>query len=108
MTLSDVRLLPVLQTRGINADASRDKSGQTHNYIVDCLMRLYAGDYGEIPEEDTAANNDELQAGEGRILARYKAAHDLTEDIYIIAAFSQSMPDIIDANHTMIMYCSEY
>lgn len=107
MTLDDIKALPVMQTRGIAADASHD-DGQTHNYIIDCLMRLYAGDYGKVPQEDTDANNAELAAGEGRIVARYGKRYDLTEDFYIIATFSQSMPDIIDANHIMLMLCSEY
>ena len=107
MTLDDIKSLPVMQTRGAAADAAKD-AGQTHNYIVDCLMRLYAGDYGKIPQEDTDANNAELEAGEGRIVARYAKREALTDDIYIIATFSAAMPDIIDANHIMIMLCGEY
>lgn len=107
MTLDDVKRLPVFQTRG-TATAAAEDDGQTNNYIFDCLMRLYAGDYGEIEQEDTDANNAELADGEGRIVARYKQRHALTEDIYIIATFSQSMPDILDANNITILYCSEY
>jgi len=107
MTLDDVKKLPVMQTRGIAADAEQD-DGQTHNYIIDCLLRLYAGDYGTVPADDTDANNAELAAGEGRIVARYEKRHALTDDIYIIATFSQELPDVIDANHVMIMQCGEY
>lgn len=107
MTLEDIKALPVLQTRGIAAAEATD-DGQTHNYIVDCLLRLYAGDYGIIPAEDTEANNAELAEGCGRIVARYEKRNALTEDIYIISAFDIEMPDVIDANHTMIMLCSEY
>lgn len=60
-----------------------------------------------IPAEDTDANNAELEAGEGRIVARYKAKYSLEDDIYIIACFSQEIPGI-DANHVMIMYVTEY
>lgn len=107
MVLDDVKNLPVMQTRAISTAQAQDE-GQTHNYIVDCVHRLYAGDYGKICEDDTAANNAELDAGEGRIVARYEQRHDMTGDIYIIATFSKSMPDSIDANHIMIMYCNEY
>ena len=107
MTLEDIKKLPVMQTRGAAA-AERSDDGTTHNYMIDCLMRLYAGDYGKVPQEDTDANNAELEAGEGRIVARYAKRHALTDDIYIIATFSQSMPDIIDANNIMIMLCGEY
>ena len=105
MTLEDVKKLDLLQTRGIAADT---QDQQTHAYIVSCLQAFYSGNYGTIPAEDTDANNAELAAGEGRIVARYKAAEGLQEDIYIIAAFSESMADSIDANNTMIMYVSEY
>lgn len=107
MTLEDIKKLPVLQTRGIAAAEAADR-GQTHNYIVYCLNRLYIGDYGKIPAEDTEANNAELAEGCGRIVARYEKRQALTEDIYIIAAFDEEIPDSIDANHVMIMLCSEY
>lgn len=93
-----------MQTRGTaaagatlykNWDTIKQYAGQTHNYIVDCLMRLYAGDYGTIGQEDTDANNAELEAGEGRIVAHYEQKHKLTEDIFIIATFSKSMPDLM-------------
>lgn len=107
MTLDDIKALPVMQTRGIAADSSHD-DGATHDYILRCLFKLFDGDYGKVPQEDTDANNAELAAGEGRIVARYEKRHDLTEDFYIIATFSASMPDSLDANHIMIMLCSEY
>lgn len=105
MTLNDLHRLDLLQTRSI-AEAAQDE--RTHAYIVTCLQRFYAGDYGTVPQEDTDANNAELADGEGRVVARYKEAHMLTDDIYIIAVFSDEMPGVIDANHIMIMYCNEY
>ena len=93
------------QTQAI-AYAAADQ--MTANYLRDCLLMMFSGMYGEISEEDTAANNAELEAGEGRILARYKAYGKLTDDIYIIAYFSESNPDDIDYNYTMIEYRSEY
>ena len=106
MTLEQIRQRKVYQTRGI-AEALKDKPA-AYRYVLQCLQRLYSGDYGAIPAEDTDANNSELAAGEGRIVARYKAAEGLQEDIYIIAAFSESMADSLDANNTMIMFVSEY
>ena len=106
MTLDELRALPVTQTSGIaRAEAADD--GQTHNYIVDCIMRLYAGDYGTIPPEDTESNNADLTAGEGRIIARYDKAQQLQGDIYIIANFSREVPGQ-EANYIMILYCREY
>lgn len=104
MTLEDIKKQDLLQTRSI-AEACKE-SPETHAYIVECLNRFFNGDYGEIDEEDTAYNNQDLEEGEGHILARYKARHALESDIYIEAHFSKSIPGI-DANNTMIMYCNE-
>ena len=104
MTLKDIQQLPVHQTAAV---AFAGKDPETHNYIIDCLLDLYGGDYGMIGPEDTGYNNAELAAGEGHILARYKANHKLTNDIYINAVFSASMPGL-DSNNIMIMYVDEY
>lgn len=106
MTLADIKKLPLHITATVN-EATEDES--THFYVADCLLnRFFKGDYGEIDQEDTDANNDELADGEGKILARYKAKHKLEGDIYICARFSKSMPESLDANHILIMYCSEW
>jgi len=104
MTLKDIRQQELLQTKSI-FEACKG-SPDTYKYIMECITRFFKGDYGEIDEEDTAANNQDLQEGEGHILARYKAAYNLERDIYIEAHFSESVPGV-DANNTMIMYCNE-
>ena len=103
MTLEDLRKQDILQTRTVAA-ACQDT--ETFEYLLACLERFFSGDYGEICEEDTEYNNQDLAEGEGHILARYKARFALEGDIYIEAHFSKSMPGI-DANNTMIMYCEE-
>ena len=105
MTLDDLRKIRALQTRSI-AEACKDV--HTLAYVSDCLNRFYQGDYGEICAEDTAANNEELAAGYGHVLARYKPFGALRDDIYIEAHFSANV-DIsdVDYNNTMIMYCNE-
>lgn len=92
--------LPLYQTRTIATAAQDD---QTRIYLFNCLQRFYNRDYGEVPKEDTAANNAELEAGEGHVLARYKAQGALTEDIYIEAHFSESLQGV-DTNNILIMY----
>lgn len=105
MILDDLKKIKVFQTRTI-AEACKDV--QTLAYVSDCLSRFYKGDYGEICAEDTGYNNTELDEGFGHVLARYKAKHGLTEDIYIDSHFSADMPlSELDYNNTMIMYCSE-
>ena len=102
--LNDLRNLPLLQTRSI-ADAYAGDT-ETFRYIAECLGRFYKGDYGEVPEENTEANNNDLRVGEGHVLARYEEKYMLDNDIYIETYFSDSTPGI-DANHIMIMYCLE-
>ena len=105
MTLEDLRQIPLLQTRSIAEACGRDP--RTKQYIFECLDRYFRGDYGEVPEEDFRYNNEDLEGGEGHILARYKPKFALDSDIYIETHFSISMPGNIDANNTMIMYCNE-
>lgn len=103
MTLNDIAKNPLLQTREIAADTDEP----TRAYIQSCINSFFIGNYGEIPEQDVEANSRELEAGEGHILARYKQAHALKDDIYINAHFSKSSSGI-DYNNTLIMYCHEY
>ena len=105
MTLDDLKKIQVFQTRTI-AEACKD--AHTLQYVVSCLQRFYKGDYGEICAEDAGYNNEELADGYGHVLARYKPAGTLTDDIYIEAHFSVDV-DIsdVDYNNTMIMYCDE-
>ena len=105
MTLEDIKALPVFQTESIGEAA---KDTETHGYILKCLSRLYAGDYGNIAPDVTAANNEELLAGAGKLLTRYGKSEKLTGDIYIIAAFDNKDPENVDANNIMIMYREDY
>lgn len=104
MTLDQVKNNPVFQTARIAEDL---KDRATLAYIIGCLKRFYAGDYGTVPAEDTEANNNELEYGSGRLLARYEARHALKDDVYIMAYFDDQQQGI-DFNNTMIMYCSDY
>lgn len=104
MTLEDIKRLPLLQTKAVSF-AAEDPA--THGYIVLCIQAFFSGDYGLVPPDDTAANNKELAAGNGHILARYKAKGKLSNDIYINAVFDTEMPGI-DSNNIMIMYVDEY
>ena len=106
MKLSEMmRKNPLLVVGRVKTLIEKDSDAQI--YIFSCVDRFYAGDYGEVPPEDTAANNAELEAGEGRIVARYKSAQGLEEDIYIIAYFSESNAEE-DYNYTSIFYVSDY
>ena len=104
MVLEDLKKLPLLQTRGVAEDTKDEK---THAYILNCLMRFFSGDYGEICEEDTQANNSDLEAGDGHILARYKGEGSLKGDIYIEAMFYSEKLEDINYSYIMIMYPEE-
>ena len=95
-----------LVTTAAVAEAAKDP--ETLDYIQMCLSLFFSGMYGKMGPDDTELNEEELRAGEGRIMARYEAQGKLTEDIYIIAYFSQSNPGDIDYNNTTVLYCGEY
>lgn len=104
MTLEDLKTIPLLQSRSIAAAAEDE---QTHAYIVECLRRFLAGDYGTVCEEDTAANNSDLKNGYGHILARYEGKYQLTGDFYIETHFDKDHLQDIEYTQTMIMYPEE-
>ena len=101
MTLEDIKKIPTLQTRSI-AEACKDP--ETALYIVECLNRFWAGDYGLICDDDTASNNADLAAGYGHILARYEGKFKLTGDFYIEAHFYEPELNNLDYTNTVIMY----
>ena len=90
------------------AVAAAMKDPATADYIQTCLSLFFSGMYGQMSPEDTELNEEELRAGEGRIMARYEAQENLREDIYIIAYFSASNPGNVDYNNTTVLYCGEY
>ena len=102
MTSQLLERLPVYMTSSISR-AMMD--ADTNAYILSCLESFYAGNYGEIPFEDIQQNNADLIAGEGHVLARYKAKHNLVSDIYIESHFCGVSGN--DYNNTVICYCSE-
>ena len=70
MKLEELQALPLFQTKSIAAAA---EDPETLEYIMECLGRFFAGDFGTVPADDTAANLADLEAGGGHVLARYKA-----------------------------------
>lgn len=104
MTLREISNNPITATAAV---AAAMEAAPAHAYILHCLDLFFSGDYGATPAEDADANKGELQAGTGRIIARYQAAEGLKTDIYIIAYFSDQEPGR-DYNYTTIMYTREY
>ena len=105
MKLEDLKQIPLFQTAKLAHDM--EYNGATIQYILDCLSRFYSGDYGKMSAEDTEANNTDLRAGFGHILARYEQKHNLTDDIYIEAHFDKDNLNDIDYTNILIMYPDE-
>lgn len=103
-TISKLQNSPILLTGGIRRDAEEDPERE---YIFSCLRRFFSGDYGEIPAEDTESNRRELQAGTGRIVARYKGQGRLKQDFYIISYFTEGRTEP-DYNYTSVLYLMDY
>lgn len=103
VTSHDLEKLPLFESKGIAEDAV---SNNTQAYIWQCFTLCFAGDYGKIPPEDAAANNKELETGEGHIIAIYPEAYDFREDLLIEFFFSESKPGE-ENNRGIIMYPSE-
>ena len=105
MRASDLQRNALVTTAAV-AEAAKDPA--TLDYIQTCLSLFFSGMYGKMGPEDTELNEEELRAGEGRIMARYEAQDKLREDVYIIAYFSESNPGNVDYNNTTVLYVSEY
>jgi hypothetical protein len=78
-----------------DAEARRD-------WLAECLLRPNSGDWGELDDEDLAANNHALRRIEGRVLSAYQvpvwlavAAVDPT--VWVIT------DDLEDDEHTTTM-----
>ena len=96
---------PVFMTQRI-AQAISDRP--TADYLNLCYRLFCLEIFGEICAEDMAANLEELNQSEGRVIGRYRAAEALQQDIYIIGYFSRINPCDIEQNNIVIMYVGEY
>ena len=103
MLIRDLSELELYTSREIT-QVNEDK--ETHPYLVECLRRFYTGDFGALEEDDIRANLTELREGEGHVLARYEKKHNLRNDIYVEAIFSESRPGG-DFNKCLVMYVDE-
>lgn len=108
MKPADLERIPVYQTKALAEDIQRDPA--IDRYITECLERMYAGDYGLLRVDDIRANEAELGAGMGKVIARYPAlaGTDMEQDIYIICHFSDKQKGMLDYENCVAMYCNEY
>ena len=78
------------------AEAMKDKV--TENAVLKALRQFSNNEWGKVPQEDKEANNADLRAGTGRILARYETP---AGDIYIISYPGTDTP-------ATVLFCQEY
>ena len=87
-------------TKKLNNDIAEDE--ETAKAVYKALERFNAEDWGELPEEDKEANNEDLRNRTGRILAKYETPKGF---IYISLTFED--PELKN-NIAMLMYVNEY
>jgi len=87
-------------TRQLNEDVANDE--EMAKAVVSALQRFHAGDWGDVPDEDKAANNQDLADRDGHVLAKYPTPNG---NIYINLVFDEPS---INADAATIMYCNEY
>ena len=90
----------LLITARLNNDVAEDK--ETAQAVFEAVRRFNAGDWGKMPDEDKEANNNDLRAREGHVLARYETPNG---DIYINLTFAA---DPGEEDTALVMYCGEY
>lgn len=107
-----MKLFQIMQRNALGiagaAQVAFTENESAHAYILECVGRFYRHDYGAIPPEDVAANENELKQSAGRIIAKYEAGPGLKEPIFIIAYFSEDHPGNVDYNYTTVCYTSDY
>lgn len=105
MTLDDLKQMQFFITRGIGEAV---RNAETHDYIGACLRRFLAGDWGDCDDADKAANNADLEAGEGHILADYPQFGALRSKVCIEAHFCKDYNlNDINYNNICVMYPNE-
>ena len=87
-------------TRQLNEDVANDEAMAKAVYAA--LERFTAGDWGNLCQEDKDANDADLEARDGHVLARYETPKG---DIYINLVFDEPS---IQSDAATIMYCNEY
>lgn len=72
--------------------------GEGEKAVYTAIRRFSRGDWGKIPQCDKEANDRDLKAGSGRILARYESPKG---DFYIISYPGTDQPPTV-------LFCREY
>lgn len=85
----------IVSTKGVNQKMLENE--EFKRFVFECLNKHLNGEWGNLPEEDIATNEDALKNGE-RLLSKYD--FDEETSIYIITEWDRSA--------TTILFPSEY
>lgn len=86
-------------TRHLNAVTEGSAAMQAA--VVEAVRRFNAHDWGKLDPEDIEANNADLAARDGHVLAKYWTPEG---DIYINLEFH----DEAQEDYALLMFCNEY
>ena len=89
---SDFELGEVVVTAAVNE--KMEESENFRNFVYMSLGRYMKRDWGEMDDEDKAANDDAVLSGEDRIFASYKRSGS-DERIWIITEWDHSVTTIL-------------
>jgi len=94
-------------TRGLNDDIAEDET--LAKEVIDAYRRFKLGDWGITCEEDAKLNDEALEDGVSRIVAKYETSK---KPIFIINSDEPYDTDengnVIVKRITTLMYCEEY
>ena len=96
MSETEEREVMASVTKTLRAAMQRDEG--TAEAVDAAFKSFLMGEWGDIPESDKRANEQDIKDGAGRILARYKTP---SGDIYIIQYVGEGQP-------VQALFCSEY
>lgn len=77
-------------TNGVGVQIA--ESENYRRFIMDSFMRYMSRDWGNLCDEDKELNDNAVEYGDGRIVARYNNA---LGDIYIITEWDRSVTTIL-------------
>lgn len=90
-----MQLGQVVMTRGISEAAKKDKEFAE---FVACYLEMYIDrDWGDTCADDAYANDDAMEKGDARVVAKY---NHIFRNIFIITEWDRSV--------TTILFCHEY
>jgi hypothetical protein len=78
-------------------------------WVINCILRHNSGDWGDLDDNDTAANDHALRIGDGRLMSRYPVPTALADPATTDDAIWIITDDVADPETvTTILWPSDY